>query len=290
MPYQRSIDNWDSTQAALICEFSEAWAYVSMATAAQKVEHAAVEASAFAGGIALRCPHERATTLLNRVIGLGLREEVTDSGVANLVAHYAPTGAPWSIELAPAALSDQVLGMLKQARLRRGLATAVLAIECDRRASLQSPFLIQRVGVDWCESAACIEADVFRTSATFRRLLAAVAQVSSFRQWLAFDGGTPVAACLTHVKDDVAWFGWCATLAAFRGRGIQSALLSHCIADAAQLGCKWMTAETATGTADLPDKSYRNMVRFGFSEVYRRHAYIHVPRPVASKTADNGAN
>jgi GNAT superfamily N-acetyltransferase len=281
--------NWGPLQAALICETSEACTYASIVAAAQSIEHVSLEASQFAGGVALRCPHERATTLLNRVIGLGLHEEITGQIIGDLATHYAAAGAPWGIELTPAATSPEVLAMLKGVRLRRSLPTAVLAIGCDRHASLPPPVRIERVGAEWGEEAANIEAGVFGVSTTFRSLLAALAKVSSFRQWLAFEGETPVAACLTHVAGEVAWFGWCATLPEFRGRGIQSALLSSCIADAGQLGCRWMTAETAVGTADLPDRSFRNMLRFGFAEVYRRHTYIHIPRGMSSSTADKPA-
>ena len=52
--------------------------------------------------------------------------------------------------------------------------------------------------------------------------------------------------------------------------------------DAGERGCRWITAETATGTIDAPDASFRNMKRFGFVELYRRHGYLCLPPRLAA--------
>lgn len=40
--------------------------------------------------------------------------------------------------------------------------------------------------------------------------------------------------------------------------------------DAARLGCKWVSAETAEETPERDVSSFRNVIRLGFSVAYRR--------------------
>ncbi|MEO7370827.1 MAG: GNAT family N-acetyltransferase [Ilumatobacteraceae bacterium] len=62
-----------------------------------------------------------------------------------------------------------------------------------------------------------------------------------------------------QVVDGVAWLGAAATLPAFRRRGVQTALVAHRLALAADLGC-----ELAAVTALSNGPSARNIVRLGF--------------------------
>lgn len=274
-------------RAARLAEFSEAQAYVSLAAGASSVDGLTVESTSLGGGLAIRCGHDRSTTLLNRIFGLGLNEDIDRSTMDLVTAYFSATQGPWSLELTPAAASETALALLKKARMRRGLPSAVLAIDCCEAAARLSPYRIERVGSELGAVGAAIEAQVFRVSDTLRSLLSQAPKHLRFRQWVAFDGDIPVGACLTHLLGEVSWFGWSATLPAYRGRGIQSALLARCVGSAAEEGCRWMTAETGIGTTALPDPSYRNMLRFGFTELYRRHSYLFVSRerPISRSTS-----
>ena len=68
-----------------------------------------------------------------------------------------------------------------------------------------------------------------------------------------------------------------ATLPPERGRGAQGALMARRMRDAAEMGCKWVITETGEETPDLPNPSYRNMVRLGFKLAYFRQNYIFTP-------------
>jgi ribosomal protein S18 acetylase RimI-like enzyme len=267
---------------SLKAEFSEAHAYVSLL--GEPVDTASEDSDApLDGTIVLRDPLERSTTLLNRVFGLGLRQPATDAAIEALRGLYEPLGLPWSVEVTPAAADAAMRATLKRHRLRRGLPTAVLAFDCDRIEASESAHTIRRVDGEAARAAAAVEAEVFGVSARLHGLLGEASTCSRFRQWVAVVDDLPVAACLTHLAEDTAWFGWSATLPAFRGRGIQSAMLVACARDARAQGCRWMTAETAVGTDECPDASYRNLRRLGFRELYRRHAYIRMPSRPAKK-------
>ena len=278
-----SAPGWYAREAALVAEFSEAHAYVALARVARGYEGAPPVATApLAGGVALSCQVDRKTTLFNRVIGLGLHEPISAATLAKVATHFAHGNAPWGLELAPAGSSEGVQVLLKQVRLRRGLPTAMLAIDCRELRAERPAWRIERGGLEAGTTAADMVSRVFGVSRPVCAVLSHAPRSPQFAQWLAFDGVLPVASCLMHVHGETAWFGWSATLPTYRRRGLQSALLWHCLRHAEREGCRWLTAETAIGTAESPDASYRNMLRFGFVELYRRHGYLCMPRVAAS--------
>jgi len=279
MPIDPGAPGWDARQAAVVAEFSEAHAYVALARAAAgDAEAAPVTISTLADGIALRCPGDRQSTLFNRVLGLGLAYAFDEGTAEAVAARFAEHQGPWGLELAPVATHEQVRAMLKLLRLRRSLPTAMLAMDCADLPREQPAWRVERVGPDRTGIAADIVTRVFGISGPTARILRSAPSSSEFAQWVAFDGVRPVATCLTHVHGDTAWFGWSATLPSHRGLGLQTALLWHSVYDAGERGCRWITAETATGTVDSPDASFRNMKRFGFFELYRRHGYLCLPK------------
>jgi len=103
--------------------------------------------------------------------------------------------------------------------------------------------------------------------------LAALVGRPEWRHYLAFDGDTAVAAAALFVHEGTAWLGWAYTLPAYRGRGMQSALLARRIADAGALGCTLVVADMTEDTPERPNPSYRNMLRLGFEHAYTKLIY-----------------
>lgn len=82
--------------------------------------------------------------------------------------------------------------------------------------------------------------------------------VPEWRLYLARIGGQPAAAAKLFVKDGVAFFADAATRPEFRGRGLQTALLRHRAAVAAQSGAELIYSQAAFGSV-----SQHNMERIG---------------------------
>ena len=286
MPIDPSARGWDAKQSAKVAEFNEAQAYAALARAAA-LQGAArpVAIDTVADGLALRSDGDRSTTLFNRVIGLGLERRFDADTLAAVAAKFANCEGPWGLELAPPATHEGVRGLLKQLQLRRGLSTAMLAMDCADLTGDRPTWRIQRGGLEDGEVAAEMIGGVFGVSHAVTQILRHAPQAGGFTLWMAYEGERPVATSLTHIRGEAAWFGWAATLPSHRKRGLQSALLWHGLRDARERGCRWMTAETAIGTLEMPDASYRNMRRFGFVELYRRHGYLRVPRRTLSRAA-----
>lgn len=77
-----------------------------------------------------------------------------------------------------------------------------------------------------------------------------------------------------YIKDGIAEIGIAATIEDARGKGVQSALIHYRENTAFENGCGYLFVETAEPTATYPAPSYRNMIRLGFTELYRRPNYL----------------
>ena len=95
-----------------------------------------------------------------------------------------------------------------------------------------------------------------------------------WKTYLAFDGDNPVATALLYVKDDCGWLSFASTLPDYRGKGAQSALIAKRIQDAAELGCKILTVETAEDNEQKRSQSLLNIQKMGFETAFIRPNFI----------------
>ncbi|MFT3912960.1 MAG: hypothetical protein QM704_02400 [Anaeromyxobacteraceae bacterium] len=95
----------------------------------------------------------------------------------------------------------------------------------------------------------------------FRQMGAA----SGLRRYLARVDGAVAGGATMRVSGGVAQLAGAATLAAFRRRGVQAALLRARLADAAREGC-----DVAVVTTEPGSRSQRNVQRTGFALLYGR--------------------
>ena len=94
---------------------------------------------------------------------------------------------------------------------------------------------------------------------------------------MAFDKGKPVAAGSMFIYEDTAWFGMATTLPEYRGKKAQSAIIAERINKAHDLGCKWISVESAEHSDEKPNPSYLNMLKYGFNFMYQRPNLVHEP-------------
>lgn len=96
----------------------------------------------------------------------------------------------------------------------------------------------------------------------------------SWKTYLAFDGDKPVATASLYIKDDCGWLSFASTLPDYRGKGAQSALIAKRIQDAAELGCKVLTVETAEDNEQKRSQSMQNIQKMGFDVAFIRPNFI----------------
>ena len=232
-----------------------------------------------AGGLASFADHD---SPFNKVVGLGFGGVPTTGELDEIEHAYAALGAPVQVELPH--LADPEIGI---ALSRRGYQLEsfenVLGIAIDNRYDVTLPDGIEirpsgdqeldvwlnvmadavavpdTQGVPWREEFprdTYIEAERDAAAADIRR-------------YIALLNGEIAGGAGLRTADGIAQFAGAATLPAHRRHGIQSALLSTRVADAATAGC-----DVGVITTQPASKSQQNAQRSGFNLLYTRAVLV----------------
>lgn len=100
--------------------------------------------------------------------------------------------------------------------------------------------------------------------------MSAIVGAPGWHCFVAFAGREPAACAALYADGTYAWLGIAATRPEFRRRGAQSALLAARIDAGRDAGVRRFAAETDERVEGRSDQSYRNILRAGFREAYRR--------------------
>jgi len=258
---------------------AETYADYQAAAAAPAMAAAGARQLRAGGGVALAVAKDT-TGFWNRVTGLGFAEPVTASLLAQITEFYQQQGiAAATLVLAPSLLPPDWARLCEERNIfPSGAATVKLAraLGAARGAAAGHPARLDpglRLG-----PVAPGQAREF-AEAKSTAFLAAAAPGSyqgeasfgiigrpGWHSLAVFDGAAIVATGSLHVVENVGHLFGGATLAGYRGRGAQSALIDARIAAARAAGCDWVIAET-----DVTDNpSLRNMRRAGLRPYYER--------------------
>jgi GNAT superfamily N-acetyltransferase len=201
-------------------------------------------------------------------------EATLDIAIDWLRHHCNPT---WAIDTGGHAAPAELPAWLEARKLKRsptgftqfGRATTPVVPISD------CAFDIQLVRADRAADFGRTAREVFGLDESMESWLSAVAGRPGWRTYVAYDGATPVGTGAMFIKDECAWIGMGATVAAYRGKGIQGAMLARRIREATALGVKKLAVETQLdGEGEATSGSYRNIVRAGFSLCYVRNDYV----------------
>jgi hypothetical protein len=105
-------------------------------------------------------------------------------------------------------------------------------------------------------------------------LIAAPIGRPGWRHYGAWEGDELVATGAMYAARRTAWLGFAATKSSHRRRGAQSSLIAERCRMATKMGCERIITDTAEELPDKPVPSYRNLIRLGFNEAYRRQNYV----------------
>jgi N-acetylglutamate synthase-like GNAT family acetyltransferase len=216
---------------------------------------------------------------VNKVIGLGFDGPLDPASLENVEREWRDRGEPVRIELS--ILADATAGPALSARGYRlhgfenvlgaslesaPVADADTAIETLADAD---PRLWTDIAVDaflHLDGTGSPADDTLSREQLERELLD-YAGVSGLRRYLATINGQPVGEAALRIdrESSLAQLAGAGTLPAFRGRGVQKALLQRRLADARAAGCDVAVVTTAPGT-----RSQANVMRRGFVLLYTR--------------------
>lgn len=207
------------------------------------------------------------STLLNRVVGLGLAGPVADGTLEEIDEFFRAVGATYAVSVAPAA--DPSLTTSLSAR---GFAPGYAWMKFRRDLSPPSP-VETRLRISETEDGDTfgrIVARAYGFPDTGPSMFSSLGGRPGWALFLAWDGDEPVGGAALFAHEGVGWLGGAGTLAERRGLGAQNALLAARIARGGALGLSTLTTETGERLPDRPSNSYRNILRAGFEEAYLR--------------------
>lgn len=212
---------------------------------------------------------------LNRIVNLGLERPASALQLQRMVAAARERGVRrLFVQLAPghrpAALADWVEslgGRVRNRWVRLWRLTAAAP-------TVETALRVAPVDTSSAPAFGAVVAAAFGMPVEVAPWIASIVRRPGWRVFGAFDGPTLVAAGALYVTGPFGWLGLAATQPEYRGRGAQGAIVARRLSEAATLGCAWVAVETAEDTPELPAPSYRNLLRLGFTEAYRRPNYL----------------
>jgi len=260
------------------CERAEAFAWADNVTA--MAEDPANPLKAAVGAIGtVRLPVVGALgfSLFDRVIGLGVDEPATDADLDAIHRFYADhAGGEWAVSLAPGVMPADLPDRLVARGYRRGQAPwPKVWRETAQPPTVPTDLRIEEVGrAGGVADFTRVNIAAWGVPEAFAPWFGASFGRPGWHHYLGYDGSDAVAAGAMLVVDDVAWLGFGATVPEHRGRGGQSAIFARRIRDAGALGCRIAVTETGPDTREVPNPSYHNMIRAGFTLAYLRPNFV----------------
>lgn len=240
---------------------------------------------------ALKSLHDGATSAIHRDLRLGWRE--TPDATMSIAAALPPS----AIVINRAFLKNGAgAGATAQDYRATGVDRAFLHLPCDRPSpALEGPGFrparqwqkFVRTGKSPLPEAPSLDIERVgpgRDAADAARIVCAafdlggaaedwLARLSHDRRWQVFIAridGAAVGTGALFVSGRIGWCDWGATAPAFRGRGVQLALLRHRLSVADALGLERVHTCTGAPAPGDPQHSYRNILRCGFVETILR--------------------
>ena len=249
-------------------EWAEAHAGRAFSVATRAADPAGgAAAEPHCGGWAL---YSGAGSPVNQALGIGLDGPVTATAFEALERFFFERGEPAVYEICP--FSDpSLLPLLAERGYRMAELSQVLFRPID--GFLPAPhgagLEVSRVGSDeamlWSEIVARGFFEGEEAPADLVRIMAGMALSESTSSWIVRCHGVAAGGGSVQQAQGVALFAGQSTLPAYRGRGIQGALIREGLAYARSQGADLAAAMTLPGSG-----SQRNFERAGFLVAYTR--------------------
>lgn len=212
---------------------------------------------------------------IGRATGVGLDRSLTADDLDRIEQFYRERKAPSQVDLCPLH-GPEIFELVKDRGYSIAELNNVLYRQLDSAEQFPCPAgcTIRRSPPEEAEiTGAIVESAFFPDGAPepFRGLIAPLYQMEGALAFVATIDEKPVACGTGLVIPQHKVFALCGagTLAAFRGRGLQTALLRARMSAAAQAGCEYAVVVTQGGTT-----SQRNAERLGFKVAYSKVTVI----------------
>ena len=213
---------------------------------------------------------------IGRATGVGLDQPLTADDLDRIEQFYRERNAPSQVDLTPLH-RPEVFEMFKERGYGIAELNNVLYRRLDPTEEFPVPphhFQIRRSPTDEAEVAGSIVESAFFPDGApeaFRGLITPLYQMENALPFVAAVDGKPVACGTGLIVPEHKVFALCGagTLNAYRGRGLQTALLRARMQAARDAGCEYAVVVTQGGTI-----SQRNAERLGLRVAYSKVTVI----------------
>jgi GNAT superfamily N-acetyltransferase len=213
---------------------------------------------------------------IGRATGAGLDRAFTADDLDRIEQFYRERKAPSQVDLTPLH-GPEVFEMFKERGYGIAEMNNVLCRKLDPVEEFPDPpdgCEIRRSPIEEAEAAgAIVESAFFPDGApeAFRGLITPLYRMENARPFVAIVEGKPVACGTGLIIPEHKVFALCGagTLSAYRGRGLQTALLRARMKAAVEAGCEYAVVVTQGGTI-----SQRNAERLGLRVAYSKVTVI----------------
>ena len=215
----------------------------------------------------------------NRVVGLGIKEPF-DERVMDIILNKIEVNEVkrFFVQIHPEVYSSQLRRFLELHSFFHYNNWVRLARDSSAAQKIKTNLDIKKITPEKSKSFAEIVVKSFDWPYVLIKWIAALVGRKNWYHYMAFERNIPVASAAFFHSNDYAWFGFAATDPDHRGKGAQSALLAKRIEDCRDLGVKSIILETAEQTSEKESPSYRNVLKAGFKEAYKRANYFFVKK------------
>ncbi len=229
-----------------------------------------------AGATLLLAPRIPAS-FFNRVIGLGGHEPATGTDVGAVLDIYRTAAiSDYWLHVTPTARPPALGEWLVEAGLgfppRRSWAKFLRSTQSPAAAAPPG-ITVRHARADEADAVAGIACAAFGLPTLLAGWFASLVGRPGWTVLVAELEGRLIATGSLFVSGTTGWLGIGATLAEFRQRGAQSALLAARVRAAAEQGCEIVATETGESIAGEPNPSLGNIRRAGFVQVCSRLNY-----------------
>jgi GNAT superfamily N-acetyltransferase len=226
-------------------------------------------------GVVMTLATQADVLALNRIVGLGVETPATQDQLARLVKIARERGTKrLFVQLAPGHEPAAIPAWVEAEGGKQYNRWVRLWRRVDDFPEVRTDLRVDKLSAREAERSGEIVAESFDMPMSLAPWFASVVGRPGWTHFGAFDGEQLVGSAAIYTNRTVGWLGFAATLAAYRGRGVQGALIRRRVGLGRELGCEWVITETAEQTREHSAPSYRNMIRYGFTEGYFRQNYL----------------
>jgi GrpB-like predicted nucleotidyltransferase (UPF0157 family)/GNAT superfamily N-acetyltransferase len=210
----------------------------------------------------------------SRVTGLGLEKPIDQNTIDKIKHFFRESKSRHTLQLVPSVVTEEVKNLLSANEYEHKNNWAIFYRDVSPIENVRTDFEIKHIGKNYADAFAELVTRNYSFPAEMNKIFSSPIPQKNINYYLAFNKDQPVGAGCVYFGGDTAWVGLAVTQESYRGRGAQAAMLKARIDDAREKGCRWISVRTAE---EHNAPSFRNMLRYGFRLLYKRHNYVFEP-------------